>query len=210
MNLKKTTQIVLFFLLTTVTWAQEIYIETGKASTSFDYKDSEGSSLDNLYATTHSFLAMGYKTKVFNEKIIAGLGVAYSGYGATGSDNAIEHIMAWDANYLEFNLGLDYRLFNINKAAFYAKGAVATGVLLEGTQTLNDEIIDLKGVDDFKNPMISYKAGASVLYPVANDLSFYIQYMYGKSLNLSNSADGESLKIKSNNISFGVVIKLLK
>ncbi len=210
MNVKKTTQLLLLFIVTTIASAQELYLETGKTSSSFDYRDSSGAGLDNLQATTNGFMAVGYRTKVFNEKIKATLGVAYAGYGAIGSDDAIEGIMEWHANYLEFSLGLDYKLFHVNKAEFYAKGGVANGFLIEGYQNLNNKIINLKKTDDFNKVMVSFKAGAGILYPVSNNMSFYMQYFYGKSLDQTNRGDDESLKIKSHSVGFGVLIKLFK
>jgi hypothetical protein len=208
MNVKKNTQLLLLFFVTTMASAQELYLETGKISSSFDYRDSSGARLDNLQATTNSFMAMGYRTKVFNEKIKATLGAAYTGYGAIGSDDAIEGIMEWQANYLEFSFGLDYKLFHINKVEFYAKGGVANGFLIEGNQNLNNKIINLKKTDDFNKVMVSFKAGAGILYPVSNDMSFYMQYFYGKSLDQTNRGDDESLKIISHSVGFGVLIKL--
>lgn len=210
MNVKKTTQLLLLFIVTTIASAQELYLETGKMSSSFDYRDSLGAGLDNLHARTNGFMAMGYRTKVFNEKINAALGVAYTGYGAIGSDDAVEGIMAWHANYLEFSFGLDYKLFHINKAEFYAKGGIANGFLIEGYQNLNNKIINLKKTDDFNKVMVSFKAGAGVLYPVSNNMSFYMQYFYGKSLDQTNRGDDESLKIRSHSVGFGILIKLFK
>lgn len=210
MNVKKITQILLFFIITTATKAQQLYLETGRTSSSFDYNNSDSVELDNLHAGTHSFMTMGYRTDFFVEKLKTFLGIGYFGYGAIGSDDTLEGILQWDANYLELNAGLDYGLFTINKIEFYVKGIVSTGFLIEGTQSLNNEIIDLKNVDDFDKAMVSFKAGAGFLYPVSNDLSFYAQYLFGKSLNQAGNRDEELLKIKSHNIGFGVLISLFK
>ncbi|MDO7174140.1 outer membrane protein [Mariniflexile sp. AS56] len=208
MNIKKVTQLVLCLFFAAVASAQEVYLETGKTSSTFDYKDSSGAGLDNLQATTQSFMAIGYKRAVFNDKVHADLGATYVGYGAIGSDQAVEGILEWQTNYLEFNLGLDYTLFRFKKASFYAKGGISTGFLINGSQTLSNEVINLKNSDDFNKVMVSFKLGAGIGYPVSNDLSFYAQYLYGKSLDQTNRGDDESLKIKSNSIGFGVLIKL--
>ncbi|SFZ93255.1 hypothetical protein SAMN05428642_10322 [Flaviramulus basaltis] len=210
MNAKKFIQLLLFFIITTVTTAQQLYLETGKTSSSFDYSNSQGVGLDNLQASTHSFMTMGYRTKFFVEKLKTSFGIGYFGYGAIGSDDTLEGILDWDANYLELNAGLDYSLFAINKIEFYIKGMVSTGFLIQGTQSLNNEIMNLKNIDDFDKAMLSFKAGVGFLYPVSNDLSFYVQYLFGKSLNQAGNRDNESLRIESHNISFGVLIDLFK
>ena len=200
---------LLLFIITTVASAQQLYLETGKSSSSFDYKNSQGEKLSNLQATTHNFMVLGYRDHIASfEKLNGSIGMGYTGYGAIGSDPALEGILEWNVNYLEFHAGLDYTLFNINRAAFYVKGMISTGFLLQGTQNLNNEIINLKHADDFDKTMVSFKSGAGVLLPVNNDLSFYAQYLFGKSLNQSGNKDYESLRIKSHSISFGVLIEL--
>lgn len=211
MTTKQSLQFLLFFLVTTMTSAQQLYLEAGKTSSSFDYKNSQGEKLDNLQATSHNFMSLGYQVNIDSiEELNVSFGIGYAGYGAIGSDNTLNGIMAWDVNYLELNAGLDYNLFDIGKSEFYLKGAISTGFLLQGTQNLNNEIINLKNVDDFDKTMVSFKAGAGILFPVSDELSFYVQYLMGKSLNQSGNDDYESLRIESHNVSFGVLIPLYR
>ncbi|WP_100615043.1 hypothetical protein [Confluentibacter citreus] len=211
MNTKLTLQLLLFFVVTTIASAQQLYLEIGKTSSSFDYKNSQGGTLDNLQATNHNFMTLGYRGSIASiERLNGSFGIGYSGYGAIGSDGTLEGIMEWNVNYLELNAGLDYSLFAINKTEFYLKGIFSTGFLLQGTQSLNNNLINLKNEDDFKNAMFSFKAGAGFLHPVSSELAFYVQYIYGKSLNQSSNSDYESLRIESHNISFGVFIELFK
>lgn len=208
MTIKKITQLSLLFMVASIASAQEIYLETGKTSSSFDYKNSQDVELDNLEATTNTYMALGYRTNVLSYKLKTTLGAGYHGYGAVGSDEDLEGILKWDANYLEFNLGLDYSLFAINQTEFYIKGIIATGFLVQGTQSINNEIINLKNVDDFNKMVVSFKGGAGLLHPVSRELTFYVQYLFGKTLNQSSKNDNESLSIRSHNIGFGVLIKL--
>lgn len=208
MYTKKVTQLLLFFIITTATSAQQFYLESGKTLSSFDYKDSQNVGLDNLQATTHSSMAIGYRSKFISEKLKGSIGVGYSGYGAIGSDAVLEGVLEWDINYFELGVGLEYNVFKIHDLEFFLKGIATTGFLIQGTQSLNDEIINLKNNDDFNNAMISYKVGAGFLYPVSKELSFYIQYLFGKSLNQADDGDNESLRIKTHNIGFGVLINL--
>tara|TARA_R110002050_G_scaffold273113_1_gene417046 strand:- start:41480 stop:42115 length:636 start_codon:yes stop_codon:yes gene_type:complete len=211
MNIKKIAQLLLLFIISSVASAQQLYLETGKTSSSFDYQNSQGDKLDNLQATTHNFMTLGYRFNIATiEKLKGAFGVGYMSHGAIGSDNALNGIMEWNANYLEFNASLDYSLFSIKKTIFYIKGVFSTGFLVQGTQNLNNEIINLKNVDDFNKAMISFKSGAGFLHPVSKELSVYVQYLFGKSLNQSGSTDYESLRIKSHNISFGVLIDISK
>ena len=199
---------ILLLFLSITTSAQQFYIETGMTSSSFDYKNSQGSSLDNLQATSHNFMTMGYRNQFFTKNLFGSFGISYTGYGAIGSDDVVGNFMEWNLNYLEFNAGVDYKLFTIKKFKWYLKGNTSVGFLLQGTQTLNNRIFDLKNSEDFDKPLAVFRGGAGLSYPVSDKLSLYVNYMRGKSLSLKDNTDNESLKIKSHHISFGMYINL--
>lgn len=201
---------ILLLCLSITTSAQQLYLETGITSSLFEYKDSQGSSLDNLQATSHNFMTLGYRNQIFTKNLFGTLGVGYAGYGAIGSNDAVGNFMEWSLNYLEFNVGVDYELFTLKKFKFYLKGNTSVGFLLQGTQTLNNKVFDLKNTDDFDKPLFVFRGGAGFSYPASNNLSVFVHYLYGKSLSLEDNLDDESLKIKSNNISFGILINMFK
>lgn len=203
---------VLVFLLlvtTTLVTAQQIYLETGKTSSLFEYNNSQGVKLQNLQSTNHNFMAIGYRDRVVsNQKIKGSIGLRYMGYGTIGSDDKVGNFMQWDVNYLEIESGLDYPIFSIKKMTFYIKGTTSLGFLVQGTQTINNTVINLKKVEDFDKPLIDFRLGAGFSHPISENLSFYVQYMYGKSLVWV--AKPEKLRIESNNISFGLLVNLSK
>jgi len=125
--------IMLMLIISTTITAQQLYLETGKTVSSFDYKNSQGNKLNNLQATTHNFMALGYRKQIFTKTLFASLEASYADYGAIGSDDTVGNFMEWNLTYLEFNLGLDYELFTLNKIKFYTKGTAALGLLLRGT-----------------------------------------------------------------------------
>ena len=63
--MKKITLIVAMLLVVAIGTAQQLYLETGKTISSFDYKTSQGNSLENLQSSSHSFMAIGYKNQIF-------------------------------------------------------------------------------------------------------------------------------------------------
>jgi hypothetical protein len=87
----------------------------------------------------------------------------------------------------------------------YVKGAVSTAFFIQGSQTLNSRVIDLKNNEDF-GTMLNLQVGAGFSHPISEYLSFYTQYLYGKSADMSKG-DAE-LKIASSNVSFGLLINL--
>lgn len=205
--MKKIT-LALLLLIATTSFAQQLYIEGGKTMSSFDYRNSQGNSLENLQSTANSYMAAGYRSQLLTKNLNIALGINYAGYGAIGSDDAVGNYMEWDLNYAGLNLYLDYHLFNIKKANIYIKGGMLAAFFVQGTQTLNNAVIDLKGSDDFDTTMIGMQVGAGFLHPITDNLSFYVQYLYGKSMDVAKG--DETLKIKSGNVSFGLLINIAK
>lgn len=208
MKIKNTLMIVLMLMYVSMMTSQQIFMETGKNASSFIYKNSQGETLKNMQSTTHSFLNIGFRTPLFDDKLNANFGLGHFSYGTIGSDEALDGILEWNTDYLEFSTGVDYSLFAIGDASFYLKGLFSAGMFLKGNQTLNNELFNLKNADDFNHGMFSFKAGAGFIFSVSERLSFYVQYLIGKSLNQSGNTDHESLRIKSHNIGLGVMIFL--
>ena len=206
--MKKITLVLLLLAVTSITTAQQLYVEGGKTMSTFDYKNSQGNSLNNLQATTNSYMEVGYRTQLLTKNLHLNLGATYAGYGALGSDDVVENYMEWDVNYAGLNVGLDYKVFNIKKASVYVKTGMSAAFFVQGTQTLNKNVIDLKNNDDFDTTLVSMQIGAGFSHPISEDLSFYVQYMYGKSLDMA-SGDAE-LKIASSNVGFGLLINISK
>jgi opacity protein-like surface antigen len=206
--MKKITLLVLFLAATAITTAQQVYLESGMSSTSIEYENSQGTGLENLHATNHNFMAIGYKNQLFTKNLQLAIGANYAGYGAIGSDETFNNFMEWNVNYAGLNLGLDYTLFSIKKASFYLKGGMSVAIFTQGTQTLNSTVIDLKNNDDFDTTLISMQAGAGLQHPISDKLSFYVQYLYGKSMDTAKG--DETLKFKSSNVSFGLLIDISK
>lgn len=204
--------LVLFFFLATTAFSQQIYMEAGKTISSFDYKNSQGERLDNLQGTSNSFMSVGYRSKSLVEKANILFGVSYVGYGAVGSDDSVGNYMEWDINYLEFNTGLDYELFKIKRSTFYLKGTTAIGFLAQGIQIINNRVINLKNEDDFDKIIFDFRGGFGFLQSISSNLSFYVQYMHGKSLMLKTgttvTSDNEVLRYVNDKVSFGLLIDI--
>lgn len=212
--MKKITLIIVLLTGSTIATAQQLYLESGKTLSSFDYKNSQGVGLDNLQTSSHSFMTIGYRKQIFTKNLNVSLGTSYAGYGAIGSDNSVGNYMEWDINYLEFNVGLDYELFKIKKGKLYLKGTASMAFLLQGVQTLNNTVIDLKNNDNFDKTLYDFRGGFGFSHPISDNLSFYVQYMRGRSITLKEgtavTSDQEELRIVSDNISFGLLINISK
>ena len=206
--MKKITFIVLLLAVTSITTAQQLYVEGGKTSSTFEYTNSQGNSLENLQATSNSYMALGYKSQVLTRNLHLNVGASYNSYGAIGSDAAVANFMEWNVDYADLHVGLDYNVFKLKKANVFIKGGMSAGFFVQGTQTLNKSVIDLKNNDDFDTTLVSMQLGAGFSHPISEDLSFYVQYLYGKSFDMA-SGDAE-LKIASSQVGFGLLINISK
>lgn len=202
--------IIFFLSVSSNVWSQHIFFEAGKTSSSFDFKNSLGVSLENLEATTQNYLGIGYKRPLFSENLLISLGIAHNSYGAIGSDPALNNFFEWDVDYLGLNLGLEFTLFKVEDFTFYIKANSALEFLIQGTQTINNQVFNLVGLEEFDNTAIFFRAGAGVTYPISQKASIYLQYLYGKSLALNDdsSSSQEELKINTNTIGIGIFINI--
>jgi hypothetical protein len=208
-NMKKITLVLLLLLaVTSSTTAQQLFIEAGKTLSTFAYKNSQGSSLENLQASTHSFMAIGYRKGFLTKKLSLSLGANYTGYGAIGSDTMLGNFMEWDVNYAGLTVGFDYKLFAIKKATFYIKVGTSYAILVQGVQTHNNNVIDLKNKEDFDTILFTNQVGTAVSYPVSESLSVYAEYLYGESIDTGSGLS--KLKIRSNNLGFGLLFDISK
>jgi len=185
---------------------QQLFIEAGKSISSFNYKNTQGESLDNLHKTNHVFMSLGYRKNIITKNLWLNLSGNYNSYGATGSDIDLDNYYSWDLTCFGLGVGLDYYLYQKKKIGIYLKGAFSTEFMIKGTQTLNKQNYDLKDEEDFDSPFYFFRAGAGAEYKVSNILTFFSQYMYGNG-GLYKNNQGH-LKINDHRFGIGLFINI--
>jgi len=205
-------KIILVFtlILGIASYGQELYIDVGRNASSFEFQNSQGVMLENLQATTKSFVGLGYKHRLFTEDLSITIGATYNSYGAIGSDITLNNSFEWDADYLGFQLGLEYNLFQIQNLSFYLRASTAAEFIIQGNQRVNNQVQNLVGLEEFDNTAIFFRFGGGLAYPVSESTKIRVHYQYGKSLALKDDSAGsnEELKIRSHQIGIGFVIDL--
>lgn len=196
----------LFLLYSISVKSQQIYLEAGKTISNFDFENSQGETLQNLQASDHTFISLGYRRNVFTKNLFLNVNANYNGYGSIGSDRALDNFFEWDADYLGLSLGLDYEVYKPGDFTFYIKGSGAGEFLVRGTQTLNNQVFDLSGAEDFDTPIYFFRAGLGVQFKVSDKLSVFTQYLYGKGGTFKNIPG--SLKIETHNFGLGLLINI--
>lgn len=188
---------------------QELSLQAGKSISKIVFKDQYGNKLQNLQSVDNLFFSVGYRTNFLKkERLFADLGLAYNRYGSTGSDPAVDNFFSWDVSYLGVNLGLDYEFYRRGNFTVYGKGMVSPEFLLRGHQTLDNQVYNLVGEDDFDTPFLFLRLGLGVQYRLSQQISIYSQYTGGKSYALKG--DSEKLNFVAHNIGFGLLIDLTK
>jgi hypothetical protein len=212
---------IFWFLLLSVSsmtlFGQQVSLEMGKTISSFDYRNSDNKTLDNLYGSTNNYMRLGYNSISFVQKLDFSVGIVLSKYGARGSDELLGNFYDWDVTYLGLELGTDYELFkkrfaynNLSDFAFYLKVSVTPEFLIFGTQTINNEVYNIVGKEQFKYPFIFARGGCGLSYSISRTFTAYFQYMLGKGfpLKFGDSEDKEKLRIVGHNLGFGMLFNL--
>lgn len=205
--MKKLT-LLTFLCLGMVAFGQEIYVGAGRTSSAFEFTDSQGANLENLQSTSSSYVDFGYTHQIFTEGLNIGLGASYTSYGAIGSDNALGNFFEWNADYLGLKLGLDYDVVEVSGLTLFVKASFSAEFLTKGSQTLNNQVFDLKGLQEFDNTAFFYHGGVGLSYPMSPTSKVYVQYQFGQSLALKNDvgASSSELTIKTNMIGIGISV----
>ena len=80
--------------------------------------------------------------------------------------------------------------------------------MIQGTQTLNNQVFNLTEEEDFKTPIYFFRAGTGAQFKISEKLSAFAQYTYGKSGTFKKIQG--SLKIEAHNFGIGLLINIAK
>ncbi|TBN13834.1 hypothetical protein [Hyunsoonleella pacifica] len=196
---------------TSLVYCQQLYMEYGSTISSFDYKNSRGQRLNNLLAQSKSYFGMGYRHPLNKAKtIFLRGGINYNNYGAIGSESSVDNYFAWDISYLGIKGGTDVKLFQWNDLVFFANGSVASEFLVRGNQTINNDVFNLVGEEEFNNNILFLRAGISMQYPISRSTAIVASYNYGSSILISSGISAEKLKLNAHQFGIGFIINLPK
>ncbi|MBN4070783.1 OmpA family protein [Olleya sp. AH-315-F22] len=199
--------VFLCFNFTTIN-SQQLSIEAGKTISSFDFENSQGESLDNLQSSNHTYLSFGYRKNVFTEAMFLNINLNYNEYGSIGSDMALDNFFEWDLSYLGISAGFDYEFYKPGSFTFFIKASAGAELLIQGTQTLNNQVFNLSDEEDFNSAIYGFRGGLGVQYKMSPSLSLFTQYLYGTNGRFKDVQG--NLKIKTHNVGLGLLINLTK
>ncbi len=197
------------FLMVLPSWlfAQQIVTEVGRNSMRFDYHNSQGERLEGLYPKAHLSFAFGFR-KDLTQRLHATAQLLFEHYGSEGSIESLNTRMVWDMEYVGLGLALDGELYRRKGLVLLVRAAAEPQMMIKGTQTINDRIYDLRGVEQFEHPFLFLRGGAGMNYCLDERSAITLRYMYGYGLPMGNATDGESLRLLTSTVSVGLLWNL--
>lgn len=198
--MRKLLILMVFVFSFTEMHSQEIYLQTGKNFTSYNYK-SDTSLSPNLQAGSGNFYEIGYIMSLNNEKLKYAVGLGLNEYNAIVG-NAINSY-SWNTQYI--GVQNTFSIAFVKASGFEASANAGLGIntLIYGKQNINGQYLDLSSQKEFSGLWLAPKLGLQASYNVENDIFLSLGYGYSKSFNLTNST-AEKLSFNNNQIQFGV------
>lgn len=188
-------------------FSQQINAEIGRLSTEFIYKNSKGEKLTNLYPGVNVCYEVGFRQTLSN-KLFFHTNAIYNTYSSSGSDTTFNNSFSWEANYLGFNLGLDFDALMYKNFRLNVQAEVSPQFLTSGVQSINDQLFKLKGVEQFNSPFVFYRGGLRLNYCVQPNLAISLKYMYGVGNSIGGGNDNERLSYITQTITLGTIWSL--
>jgi hypothetical protein len=192
-------------------FCQQLYFELGTTVSAFDYENSQGRPLDNLLSQSKSYYGMGYRQSINDGKtLFLSLGASYNSYGAIGSEASVDNYFEWDVSYIGLKAGLGIKLFELRDLTFLANVSAASEFLVRGTQTINNDVFNLVGEEEFNNTIFFFRGGVEMQYPISRSTAIFVGYTFGRSVLINSAEVAESLKLNAHHFGLGFIINLPK
>jgi len=213
--LKKIQLLIVLFFLTSNLKAQELYMSSGKNSTSFNFESTNGTSekLD-FRKGLGSNLEIGYKSAFKNGRFIYAIGLSYNEFNAEASHFATNY--SWKTKYIGVINKMSYNLSGINSACYFGLDINAfvnigfnTAKLISGSQFINNFYYDLTTQEEFSGILLQPFIGFSAQYIVTRNFKLSLGYNFSKTFNLLNKAT-EKTSFHTSQFQLGFQVSLLR
>ncbi len=186
---------------------QQVFGEIGRISTGFRYTDSEGEAIENLYSVAHEGYAVGYRHELKKKFYWSG-SIIFNRYGMTGSNAIYNNRYRWDVKYLGLSPAIEYEAFIKSRFHLVTKLSADPQFMVKGTHEINNQIHNLRGVEQFERLFVFLRGGVGANYCIDNGVAISFRYTYGKGLPMGKSSDPEVLRIDSHTLSLGVLVSI--
>ena len=184
--------------------AQQISTEVGRVTTRFDYENSDGEQHENLNNDSGFSYAVSYRHQL-SPKLFLGGRATFNQYGSFGSDPVYNNYYSWKTDYLGLGLELDGEFYRRGGLSVITSVGGSPQFFLNGTQTTNTQVADLKGVEQFDRPFFFLHGGLGLNYCFDQKAAICVRYRYGLGKPMGTSDDLEKLDLTTHTINIGVM-----
>jgi hypothetical protein len=207
---------LLFLILSCISFnlkAQELYISSGKNSTSLDFKSTNGTA-ENLdfRKGLGSNLEMGYKYNFKNDLFVYAIGLSYNEFNAEASNYATNY--TWETKYIGIINKISYNLSGRKAYCYFGPDintfmniGFNTATLLSGSQFINNYYYNLTKNEEFSGVLLQPFIGLSAQYLVSRNFRLHVGYNFSKTFNVFNKAT-ENTSFNTNQFQFGLQVSL--
>lgn len=185
-------------------FSQEIYLNTGKNFTKYNYTSGFGQSDPDLQSGTGNFYEIGFSKPLLNTHMLYSYGLSLNEYNALGGNVANSY--SWETKYLGVKAGLAFSLFpmdDFHKLNFLLQAGILGETIIYGKQKIDGAYYDLVHQKEFSGLVVEPSIGFQVKYHVPTVGFLSIGYNYGQTLNLSNSTT-EKTSFMTHQLQLGV------
>jgi hypothetical protein len=201
--MKKLLAVVFFVCFYQNIQAQEIYMQTGKNFTSYNFKSDNETSSD-LQSGSSNFYEIGYIMPLDNKNLKYAIGLCLNEYDAIGGDAT--NYYSWKTQYMGVQNTLSFAFLNVSGFETSINAGLGVVTLIYGKQNLNGQYLDLSSHKEFSGLMLTPTLGLQASYNVENDIVLSFGYGFSKSYNVTNTTE-EKLSFNTHQIQFGVHFK---
>jgi len=204
---------VVFLLAMSVSYAQDIYVETSLSSASFDdFKNDEGiNTLDNKYPNPIEFgIGVGAIINLTdNSRVKWDLGVNFNKYKINTSIRELNILTQYNLSYVSFKTGPHFSVINHSRVKLQLHAHSSIDFLIFGSNQYRDVYVDLLEGKDFSKLVVNYHYGVALEIMLSNSSSLYVSY--DSKNGLTNSIeDDEPYKLNATSVLMGFRFKLNK
>jgi hypothetical protein len=195
--------LLLFFNLNV--FSQQLFCSIGKNSTTYNYRNTNGETLNGLERGSGLFLEGGVLYNFDSEQIFFYQGsLTLNQYNASANVSSRQY--SWKTNYLGLQNVVGIRLFK-TRTSFSANVKLGVNIshIISGKQTSDGVPYDLKKEPEFKGIFIAPLGGVSLNY----EISDYVDLVggYNFSIPYSMSSAPEKLSFTNQQILVGFIFK---
>ena len=187
---------------------QEVYLETGRNPTKFEVNHSEGDLNDTFQSKSNDFFCIGARYH-YKEAFSFTGGVSYVGMGSIGTDVDGQNYVDYSLDYFFINVGGEYQVFDYKEASVYVKANAGFGIMMNGTQVLNNTVYSLPGNNDFGSALYSINVGVKGALALNEKADVYMQCLGGFSDPIGVIGDVGSLRVLNACINLGFTVDLI-